>query len=186
MLREVEPLRPFFAEEPTRPEFIAQLSRVTEATTVPIAVGERLYSRWDFLPALESGIAVAQPDISHAGGISEVRRIASLAEVFDAHLAPHCPLGPIAFAASVQVAISIPNFLIHEYGFDMHYNRDNDYLDYLVDKSTLALVDGYVERPTGPGLGVEIDEHAVRSAAQIGHDWRSPVWRLPDGSLTEW
>lgn len=186
VLRELEPLQPFFVEEPVRPEFTAQLASVTASTTIPIATGERLYSRWDFAPALASGIAIAQPDISHAGGISEVRRIASCAEVYDVHLAPHCPLGPIAFAASVQAALAIPNFLIHEYGFDMHYNIGTEYLDYLLDIEPFKMVNGFIARPTGPGLGIEVDELAVRTAAKTGHEWKTPIWRLPDGSLTEW
>jgi galactonate dehydratase len=139
-----------------------------------------------FQPVLNSGIAVVQPDISHAGGISEVRRIAVLAETFDAALAPHCPLGPIALAASLQVAFATPNFLIQEQSLGMHYNVANDLLDYLVDRSVFAFVDGHVGRPTGPGLGIEIDEAAVRRADQLGHDWHPPVWRHDDGSYAEW
>jgi galactonate dehydratase len=160
---------------------------VVSASSVPIAIGERMYSRWDFRQALESGLAVAQPDLSHAGGISEVRRIAAMAEVHGVSMAPHCPLGPIALAASLQIAFSTPNFLIQEQSLGIHYNgTGNDLLDYLVDPSVFTFVDGYVARPTGPGLGIEVDEASVRKADEIGHAWRSPVWRHPDGSFAEW
>src|SRR5690606_38444498 len=110
----LEPLTPLFVEEPVVPELTSRLGSLTASTVVPIATGERLYSRWDFAPALEAGVAVIQPDLSHAGGISEVRRIAALAEVYDALLAPHCPLGPIALAACLQVGFATPNLLIQE------------------------------------------------------------------------
>jgi galactonate dehydratase len=183
----LEPLHPLFIEEPVIPEMTGDpLARVVASTPLPIALGERLYSRAEFLPALQAGVAVVQPDVSHAGGISEVRRIAALAETFDAALAPHCPLGPIALAASLQVAFATPNFLIQEHSIGIHYNTEADVLDYLVDPDVFRFVDGYVERPTKPGLGIEVDEEAVRRAAETGHRWRSPVWRHPDGSLAEW
>ena len=133
-----------------------------------------------------TGIAVAQPDVSHAGGISEVRRIAALAEAYDVSVAPHCPLGPIALAASLQVAFATPNFLIQEQSVGIHYNAGNELLDYLVDTSPFQFVDGYAALPTAPGLGVHIDEEAVRRADEIGHRWRNPIWRARDGSLREW
>jgi galactonate dehydratase len=183
----LEPLHPLFVEEPVIPEVSADaLARVVEVTRLPIAVGERLYSRAEFLPALQAGVAVVQPDVSHAGGISETRRIAALAETFDVALAPHCPLGPIALAASLQVAFATPNFLIQEQSVGIHYNGDADVLDYLVDPAVFEFVDGFVSRPTRPGLGIEIDEATVRRAAEIGHCWRSPIWRHQDGSLAEW
>jgi galactonate dehydratase len=186
LLPMLEPLRPMFVEEPILPEHRNMLGPLTQCSSVPIATGERLYSRSDFLPALEAGIAVAQPDLSHAGGISEVRRIAALAEVWDVNLAPHCPLGPIALAASLQVDFATPNFLIQEQSLGIHYNVGNDLLDYLVDPDVLRFVDGHVERPIGPGLGVTVDEAAVRRAAEVGHAWRSPIWRHPDGGFAEW
>jgi galactonate dehydratase len=179
-------LHPLFVEEPLLPEHQHLLPALVNASSVPIATGERLYSRSDFLPALEAGVAVVQPDISHAGGISEVRRIASLAEVWNAALAPHCPLGPIALAASLQVAFATPNFLIQEQSLGIHYNREGDLLDYVVDATIFRYVDGHAERPAGPGLGIEVDDAAVREADQRGHAWRSPVWRHDDGSFAEW
>jgi galactonate dehydratase len=187
----LEPLQPLFVEEPILPEHAPNLASVVACTSVPIATGERLYSRWDFRSVMAAGIAVAQPDISHAGGISEVRRIAAQAETHDIFMAPHCPLGPVALAASLQVDFAIPNLLIQEQGLGIHYNgTGSDLLDYLLDPSMFRYRDGWVDRPTGPGLGVEVDAKAVESAAAWAKDhdfdWRTPVWHQEDGSLSEW
>ena len=182
----LEHLHPLFVEEPVLPEHAGALPRLTAASNIPLAVGERCYSRADFRPLLDSGVAVFQPDLSHAGGISEVRRIAALAETWDVALAPHCPLGPIALAASLQVDFATPNFLIQEASLGMHYNGGVELLEYLVDPSVFAVRDGAIARPTAPGLGIEIDEAAVRDAAARGHRWRNPVWRHADGALAEW
>ena len=182
----LEPYRPFFLEEPVVPENSHLIGELVRSTTTPVSTGERLYSRQEFLPVLQAGIAVAQPDLSHAGGITETRKIASLAEVFDVQLAPHCPLGPLALAACLQVGFATPNFLIQEQSIGIHYNEGAEVLDYLVDTAPLQFVDGHVERLTGPGLGIEIDEQVVRAADKRGHAWRGPVWRHPDGSFAEW
>jgi galactonate dehydratase len=182
----LEPLKPLFVEEPVLPEHTRDLGAVVSATTIPVATGERLYSRWDFRPAFEAGIAVAQPDVSHAGGISETRRIAAMAETHDVLLAPHCPLGPIALAACLQVDFAAPNFLIQEQSLGIGYGDDSGLLGYLVDSSPFTFVDGSIARPTGPGLGIEVDEAEVRRAAERGHDWRTPLWRHADGSLAAW
>jgi len=183
----LEPLRPLFVEEPVLPEERHQLPHVMSASSVPIAMGERMYSRWDFRSVLDTGLAVVQPDLSHAGGISEVRRIAAMAEVYGISVAPHCPLGPIALAASLQIAFSTPNFLIQEQSLGIHYHNDgNDLLDYLVDPSVFTFAHGHVTRTLGPGLGIEVDEKAVRRADELGHAWRSPIWRHDDGSFAEW
>ncbi|MCU1575268.1 MAG: galactonate dehydratase [Micrococcaceae bacterium] len=182
----LEPLHPFFLEEPVVPENSHLIGQLTQATPIPIATGERLFNRQEFLPVLQSGIAVAQPDLSHAGGITEVRKIATLAEVFDVQLAPHCPLGPLALAACLQVGFATTNFLIQEQSIGIHYNHGAEVLDYVLDKTPLMFVEGHVERLTAPGLGLEIDEAAVRSADKRGHAWRSPMWRHADGSYAEW
>ncbi|SCL18377.1 galactonate dehydratase [Micromonospora pallida] len=182
----LEPYRPFFLEEPVVPENSHLIGEFVRSTTTPVSTGERLYNRQEFLPVLQAGIAVAQPDLSHAGGITEVRKIAALAEVYDVQLAPHCPLGPIALAACLQVGFATPNYLIQEQSIGIHYNLGAEVLDYCLDKAPLTFVDGYVERLTGPGLGIEIDEHAVRTADKRGHAWRSPTWRHADGSYAEW
>jgi galactonate dehydratase len=182
----LEPYRPFFLEEPVVPENSHLLGEFVRSTSTPVATGERLYSRQEFLPVLQAGIAVAQPDLSHAGGITEVRKIAALAEVFDVQLAPHCPLGPLALAACLQVGFATSNYLIQEQSIGIHYNQGAEVLDYLVDTGPLDFVDGHIERLTAPGLGIDIDEQAVRSADKTGHAWRGPVWRHSDGSFAEW
>ncbi|MFG2455741.1 galactonate dehydratase [Streptomyces sp. NPDC048523] len=182
----LEPLHPLFVEEPVAPEHSGHLRSLVESTSIPLATGERLYSRWDFRGVMTSGIAVAQPDLSHAGGISEVRRIAAMAETYDVALAPHCPLGPIALAASLQIAFSVPNFLIQEQSLGIHYNQSCDLLEYVMDPEPFRFESGYAVAGSRPGLGVEIDEKAVRHAAETGHRWRNPVWRGPDGAFTEW
>jgi galactonate dehydratase len=186
VLAELAPLHPLFVEEPVLPEHQHLLPGLVTASTVPLATGERLYSRGEFLPALTAGIAVAQPDLSHAGGISEVHRIASLADTFGAQLAPHCPLGPIALAASLQIAFATPNFLIQEQSRGIHYNKEADLLSYVADPEPFRFVDGQARRSDAPGLGITIDEAAVRAADRSGHAWRNPVWRHPDGSFAEW
>lgn len=187
LLPRLEPFTPLFAEEPVLPELgVYHLRSLVECSPVPIATGERLYSRWDFRSVLESGVAVLQPDISHAGGISEVRRIAAMAEVYGASIAPHCPLGPIALAASLQVGFTTPNLLIQEQSLEIHYNHESDLLHYLADRSVFGYQDGYVRRFDGPGLGIDIDEAAVARAAETGHRWRNPLWRHADGSRAEW
>jgi galactonate dehydratase len=182
----LEPYRPFFLEEPVVPENSHLIGEFVRSTTTPVSTGERLYSRQEFLPVLQAGIAVAQPDLSHAGGITETRKIAALAETFDVQLAPHCPLGPIALAACLQVGFATSNHLIQEQSIGIHYNQGAEVLDYVLDTKPLQFVDGHIERFTGPGLGIEIDERAVRAADELGHAWRGPVWRHPDGSFAEW
>ncbi|MEQ4208287.1 galactonate dehydratase [Actinopolymorpha sp. B9G3] len=182
----LEPYLPMFVEEPVVPEVSDRIGEVAAATSVPIATGERLYSRWDFRPVLGSGVAVIQPDLSHAGGISEVRRIAAMAEAYDVAVAPHCPLGPIALAASLQIGFATPNYLIQEQSIGLHYGEGFDLLDYLVDRSVLTHRDGFIDRLDRPGLGIEIDERTVERATQHATDWRTPIWRRDDGSLAEW
>ncbi|MHC5263446.1 galactonate dehydratase [Streptomyces sp. UC4497] len=188
LARALEPLRPMFIEEPLLPELTSQYGEFTASTSIPVATGERLYSRWDFDPVLRSGIALAQPDLSHAGGISETRRIAAQAEVHGVGLAPHCPLGPIALAACLQVDFASPNAFIQETSLGIHYNVGSDLGDYLVDPSVFAFdsTDGHMARLTAPGLGIEVDEQAVIKAAASGHRWHNPVWRHADGSFAEW
>ncbi|ANZ18931.1 galactonate dehydratase [Streptomyces noursei] len=178
---------PLFAEEPVLPEQAEALPGLVAASGVPLALGERLYTRREFLAPLQAGVAVVQPDVSHAGGISELRRIAALAETYGAHLAPHCPLGPVALAASLQVAFTTPNFLIQEQSLGIHYHRGAELLDYVVDSAPFRFDRGALLRTDRPGLGVEVDEAAVRAAdAAGGHTWRNPVWRHEDGAFAEW
>ncbi|MBF8191149.1 galactonate dehydratase [Nonomuraea sp. K274] len=182
----LEPYLPLFVEEPVVPELSRDLRAVVESTSVPIATGERLYSRWDFRDVLPTGIAVAQPDVSHAGGISELRRIAAMAEAYGVAVAPHCPLGPISLAASLQLDFATPNFLIQEQSLGIGYHAGTELLDYLVDPSAFAFSDGHVNRSDKPGLGIEVDEQAVREASEKGHAWRNELWHHADGSFAEW
>ncbi|MBO0777882.1 MAG: galactonate dehydratase [Ktedonobacteraceae bacterium] len=185
--RELEQFHPLFIEEPVLPENNEALREIASHTSIPIATGERMYSRWDFKHLLSSGtVDIIQPDLSHAGGISECRKIATMAEAYDIAVAPHCPLGPIALASCLQVDACTHNLLIQEQSLDIHYNEHADLLDYLVDPKVFAYQDGFVAIPDKPGLGIEIDEEAVRQAAARGHAWRSPVWYTEDGAIAEW
>jgi galactonate dehydratase len=186
ILHAVEPLHPLFVEEPVLPEHLHHLPEVIASSTVPVALGERLYNRSEFVPALDSGVAVVQPDVSHAGGISELRRIAVLAETHGALLAPHCPLGPISLAASLQVSFATPNFLIQEQSRGLHYNVDSDLTSYVTDPTPFTWVHGHAEWNPLPGLGITVDEAAVRDADKKGHTWRNPLWTHEDGSFAEW
>jgi galactonate dehydratase len=187
LARALEPLGPLFIEEPLLSENFEALKQLSRLTTIPIALGERLYSRWDFKNFLSSGIIdLIQPDPSHAGGISETRRIAAMAEAYDVGLAPHCPLGPIAFATCLQLAIATPNFVIQEMPVGIHYNAHADLLTYVNNPEMFDISEGHVGAPTAPGLGVSINEDAVREASRDCRAWRNPLWRNPDGGVTEW
>jgi len=187
LARELEPFHPMFIEEPVLPENNEALRELARHTTIPIATGERMYSRWHFKTILTDGcVDIIQPDLSHAGGITECKKILSMAEAFDVAAAPHCPLGPIALAACLQVDATCHNAFIQEQSFGIHYNAGSDLLDYLIDKSVFRFKDGFVAIPDGPGLGIAIDEDHVREMARIGHNWRNPLWRHKDGSVAEW
>lgn len=187
LARELDPYKLMFIEEPVLSENHEALREIARATTTPIALGERLYSRWDFKQILSAGyVDILQPDLSHAGGITECRKIATMAEAYDVALAPHCPLGPIALAACLQVDALSHNAFIQEQSLGIHYNKSNDILDYLINKDVFSYQSGFVAIPQGPGLGVEIDEDYVQSRAKIGHRWRNPIWRHEDGSIAEW
>ena len=156
-------------------------------SVIPIATGERQFTRWGFKALLASGGAdILQPDVSHAGSISELKKIATMAEAYDVAIAPHCPLGPICLAASLQIDFCTPNAFIQEQSLGIHYNQGSDLLDYLVDPTVFHYDAGFVQRLTGPGLGIEIDEEKVRAMAKIGHRWRNPIWRTEDGVVAEW
>ncbi|MCM8536960.1 MAG: galactonate dehydratase [Lentisphaeraceae bacterium] len=188
LLKALEEYHPFFVEEPVLSENFDAMKSMYSYTSIPFATGERMYSRWDFKSILEQGtVDIIQPDICHAGGISEMRRIAAMAETYDVALAPHCPLGPIALAASLQVDFTSPNALIQESSIDIHYNDGAAcLLDYLVDPKVFEVKDGYIDKLTAPGLGIEIDEEKVRAATIKDHTWKNPIWRNEDGSFAEW
>lgn len=187
LARQVAPLGLLFIEEPVLSENAAALALIAQQGATPIALGERLYSRWDVRPFLEQGVVdILQPDLSHAGGISECRRIAALAETYDVVLAPHCPLGPLALAACLQLAGTTRNIVLQEMSLGIHYNVDYDLLSFVLNPEVLTPTNGYLPIPQGKGLGVLIDEAAVREAHDHRHRWRNPVWRTEDGAFAEW
>ncbi|HEX8642786.1 MAG TPA: galactonate dehydratase [Allosphingosinicella sp.] len=183
----LEPMGLLFIEEPLLSENPEGLAQISQLVSTPIALGERLHSRWDFKPFLIAGaVDIIQPDISHCGGILEGRRIAAMAEAFDVAVAPHCPLGPLALASCLQLAACTPNLAIQEMSLGIHYNVGADLFTYLKDPAALTPVAGNLPIPAGPGLGIEIDEAAVRAAGKEGHRWRNPIFRNNDGSFAEW
>jgi galactonate dehydratase len=187
LARALEPLGLLFIEEPLLSENPEGLAQFAQLVSTPIALGERLHSRWDFKPFFEAGaVDIIQPDLSHCGGILEGRRIAAMAEAYDVAVAPHCPLGPLALAACIQVAATAPNVALQEMSLGIHYNVGGDLYTFCTDAAPLTAVDGWLSIPTGAGLGVEIDEAAVREADKDRHRWRNPIWRLKDGSFAEW
>ncbi|WP_347558470.1 galactonate dehydratase [Robbsia sp. KACC 23696] len=187
LIKALAPYNLMFIEEPVLSENHEALRELAGLSATPIALGERLYSRWDFKKILSEGyVDIIQPDASHAGGITETVKIASMAEAYDVGLALHCPLGPIALATCLQIDAVAYNAFIQEQSLGIHYNKSNDLLDYVSDASVFDYRDGYVAIPQGPGLGIEVNEEYVRARAAEGHRWRNPVWRHADGSVAEW
>jgi galactonate dehydratase len=176
LIKALEPYQPFFIEEPVNCQNVDVLADIARGTHLPIATGERIFTKWGFREILEKRAAsILQPDLSHAGGITEVRLIAGMAEAYYAGIAPHNPLGPISLAAGLQLAACIPNFLCQE-----QVSLGAGYL-----KQPFKVVDGFVDIPTGPGLGIELDEDAL--ADKIGHDWtNSERYDADDGSVVDW
>lgn len=187
LIDELTPYQPMFIEEPVLSDNNEALDHIYRYTSIPVATGERMYSRWDFKSLLQRGtVDIIQPDVSHAGGISETRRIASMAEAYDVALAPHCPLGPVALAACLHIDFSSINAFIQESSIGIHYNEGFDLLDYMDNPEIFDLEDGYINRLDRPGLGVDINEEKLIEGRRIGHHWTNPIWRNPDGSITEW
>jgi galactonate dehydratase len=176
LIKGLEPHLPMFVEEPINCQDHDLMGEIARSTHLPIATGERVFTKWGFREVLEKkAAAVLQPDLCHAGGITETRLIAGMAEAYYATIAPHNPLGPISLAAGIQLAASIPNFLCQE-----HRTLGEGYL-----KAPFVLKKGFVNVPSGPGLGIELDEDAV--AKKIGHKWRSTEsYDEDDGSVVDW
>ncbi len=187
LLKEIEVFKILFVEEPVLVENEEVFAELHRSTSIPLATGERCFSRWDFKSMLQKGyVDIIQPDLSHAGGISEVRRIASMAEAYDVALAPHCPLGPIAFASCLQIDFTSINACIQEQSQGMAYNKGQEMSLYVKDPSIFSFKDGYIDILSEPGLGIEVNEESIREMAITGHDWKNPIFHNPDGSVVEW
>jgi galactonate dehydratase len=176
LIKVLEPFQPMFIEEPVNCQEVDVMADIARGTHLPIATGERVYTKWGFREILEKKAAtILQPDLCHAGGITEVRNIAAIAESFYAAIAPHNPLGPISLAAGVHIAAAIPNFLCQE-----QVNLGVGYI-----KQPFKVRAGYLDLPTGPGLGIELDDNAL--ADKIDHDWRNrESYDVDDGSVVDW
>lgn len=188
LLKELEPFKPMFVEEPVLPENLDVLKNVVQNTSIPIATGERLFTRQAFRPILEAGwVDILQPDLSHCGGITEGLRIATMAEAYDVSVAFHCPLGPLTLASSLHLDGVCYNAMIQEQSMGIHYNKGADVLDYIKNPEVFKITDGYMDIPSGPGLGVEINEEVViKRSQEEPHRWRNPIWRYEDGAVAEW
>ena len=176
-VRELEPLRPLFAEEPCHPENNEPLLALSQSTTVPIATGERHLTRWSFREVIEREMcAILQPDIRHSGGIMELKKIATMAEIHNMAIAPHNAAGPIGVAASVHVMANIPNLLICEGGHNRGQGLFNE---------PLTLNDGFIELPTAPGLGVDMEDEAIEEFRDETYRLRGMFWHEDDGSFAD-
>ena len=187
LLKEMEPLRPLFVEDAVVSAHVDAMADLQRATSITLCIGERLHSRYDFRAVFEKRAAgLINPDTAHVGGISEMVRIGHMAEAYDIGMAPHCPLGPIALAACLQVDAICYNAVIQEQSLGIHYNQGGDLNDYLVPESRFRVEAGFLPIPDGPGLGITLDEAVIEERARTGHSWRAPVWRHADGSIADW
>jgi galactonate dehydratase len=176
LIKALEPYQPMFIEEPCPCQNVDVMADIARGTHLPIAAGERIFTKWGFRELLEKrAAAILQPDLCHAGGIHETHIIAGMAEAYYAAVAPHNPLGPISLAACIQLDATIPNFVAQE-----HTTLGEGYL-----KHPFVAREGYVELPTGPGLGIELDWDALED--KLDHDWRNQESYSPDdGSVVDW
>ncbi len=187
LAKKLEEFDPMFIEEPVLCESMEVFPEIAAACNIPIATGERLFSRYDFKRLLQTGgVDIIQPDLSHAGGLTEVKKIAAMAEAYDVALAPHCPLGPIALAACLQIDATCYNGIIQEQSMGIHYNVGRSVLDYVKNREDFAFTDGFAALPHLPGLGVDVSRELVEEENRTPHAWKNPVWRHADGSVAEW
>ena len=187
LMKKLEEYDLMFVEEPVLTENEDEFLEFSRTVNIPIATGERNFTRWGFKRMLtRGGVDILQPDVSHCGGILEMRKIAAMAEAFDVAVAPHCPLGPIALAACLQVDFCTPNAFIQEQSLNIHYNAGYDLLKYMENPEVFRYRDGYVDLMSEPGLGIRVDESYVRQMAREGHNWHNPIWRDSDGVIAEW
>jgi galactonate dehydratase len=175
----IKGMRPMFVEEPVPQDNVDALKLVSDHVPFPIATGERLLSRWEYRRLFEiQACAYIQPDGSHAGGISELKRIANMAEVYYIHVMPHCAIGPVALAACLNVDAAVPNFLIQEMVGPQQLQGPIR-LDW-------KLRDGFMELSNTPGLGVEVDETEVSRMAQYSEELGGEHYHDDDGSVADW
>ena len=178
----LEPYHPLFIEEPVLPDNVDEMVDISRRTSVPIAAGERLFGRWGYRELIEKqAVRVLQPDLCHVGGIFEARKIAAMGEVYHMYVAPHNPLGPISLAACLQLDACIPNFLVQEFpGIPEGWDLGKELL-----KEPFEIKNGYIDVPTKPGLGVEINDDALEALADDG--WRKNQYvTYDDGSQADW
>ena len=176
---EIKGMRPLFVEEPVPQENVDALKLVSDHVPFPIAAGERLLTRWGFREVLEKGaVALIQPDVSHVGGISELERVANMAEVYYVHTMPHSAIGPVAFSACLQVDAAVPNFFIQEQ------------VDPALGEGMLMepwqVRDGYIELPTRPGLGIDIDDEFLKGRTEYTEELGGEHYDESDGAVTDW
>jgi galactonate dehydratase len=176
---EIKGMRPMFVEEPVPQENVDALKLVSDHVSFPIATGERLLTRWGFREVLEKGaVALIQPDVSHVGGISELKRVANMAEVYYVHTMPHSAIGPVAFSACLQVDAAVPNFFIQEQ------------VDPGLGEGMLVepwqVRDGHIELPTRPGLGIEIDEEFLKGRTEYTEELGGEHYYETDGAVADW
>ena len=182
LLNALEPYYPLFVEEPVLPENVDEMVRVARATSIPIAAGERLFTRFGFRELIEKqAVSVVQPDLCHCGGILEARMIAAMAETYYMQAAPHNPLGPISLAACLQLDACIPNLLAQEHpGMPDHRDLGEGLL-----KKPFVIENGFIRIPEGPGLGIEVDEDTLEEYEFEGN-WDTPHLFFEDGSVADW
>jgi galactonate dehydratase len=178
LIRALEPYQPWFYEEIVQALNVDVMAELAKKTHIPIATGERIFTKWGFREILEKRAAtILQPDVCYAGGITELKIIAGMAEAYYTPLAPHNPQGPCSLAASLQIAGAVPNFLVQERG-------DNEHRD-LLAKPLPPVKNGYRPLPTDPGLGITIDEEKLQ--AQVGEPKAYRAQFDPDdGSVVDW
>ena len=187
LAKALEPYHLMFIEEPVLPENWEAFEQIAREVAIPIATGERLYTRWEFKCLFQQGcVDIVQPDVAMCGGILETRKICAMAEAYDMAAAPHAPYGPIALAATLQVDACTPNVFIQEQSLGIHYNQGFDLLDFIKNKDIFAYEDGYVQLPTKPGLGLDMDIDKIEEISAEGLHWTNPSWKNYDGTIAEW
>jgi len=175
----IKGMRPMFVEEPVPQENVDALKLVSDHVPFPIATGERLLTRWDFREVLEKqAVALIQPDVSHVGGITELRKVANMAEVYYMHILPHCAIGPVAFSASLHVDATVPNFLAQE--------QVDAGLGAEILKEEWQVRDGFIDLPTKPGLGFDVNEETIEEYCEYREELGGEYMHEPDGSVADW